>query len=293
LDIGLAGRLRMGNIPISYNILIVLLFIFFGFLEARRLFSKYPGLNLNTILKKAPYLYAIIPIIFPLAAANLILQNRQYFLWNMPLWLQYSYSAIIWGGILAIFSFIFSLASAIAFRTKHHEKWKVVISGVLLIAAVQYVQWMYTRPLAPQLGESISSDGIFLQSSGSSCVAASAANILQTFGIKKTEKEMAELFGTNLIRGTSVAQIVYGLRKISFSGKKKFIKDSDLTKLKAPAIIFLNDEDGGIPHAVAYMGSIDKKAEIWDPAGGKAFWTEDKIKKHWHGRAIEIRKLKI
>jgi predicted double-glycine peptidase len=277
----------MVNIPIWINVLLILLFVLLGFLEYKRLISKDPTLDITTVLKKAPYLYVLIPLsLVFLIAANL---NRPHLIWNLPLWLQYHYTALNWGGVLAIFAFIFSLASAISFRTHHREKWKIVVSGVLFIVAVQIVQWKHTRPIAQQLSEKLSADGVIMQTSGVSCAAAAGANILRTFGIEKTEREIAELFRTTEA-GSSAAQIIYGMREIGFLCHKVEISDRDPEKLESPAMIFFDDVPA-MPeaHAVAFMGLNEGKAEIWDSLGGKRSLERHQLAKRWQGRGIEFR----
>ena len=266
--------------------MLIILFILAGFLECKRLLSKDPGLDMKRILKKAPYLYVLIPLsVIFLIAANL---NRPYLTWDLPLWLQYIYTALTWGAIIAMFAFTFSLASVLAFRTEHRERWKVVIAGALFIAVVQIMQWNYTRPIAPQLKDIEGSSGLVFQSNNASCAAASAANIARIFGIQKTEKNMAELLGTTAA-GTSAAQIIYGMRKIGFSCRKIEIADSNPRKIKLPAMMFVNNQfTGPESHAVTYVRFTNGKAEIWDPLEGKLLYSKSELAKVWHGRGIEF-----
>jgi len=277
----------MVGIPIWINILLILIVFLFGFLEYKRLSAKDPTLDLTTVLKKAPYLYVLIPLsLILLVVANL---NRPALIWNLPLWIQYHYTALTWGGILAIFAFVFSLASAVAIRTRHRERWKIVIAGILLIFVIEVIQWNYTRPIAPRLKNIVASSGTVMQTSNASCAAASAASIARTFGLQKTEKEMAELFGTT-VAGTSGAQVIYGMRKIGIASKKVEVLDSDSERLKSPAMIFIDNQfTGPESHAVAYMGVNQDKAEILDPLEGMRFLTKNQLAKIWHGRGIEFR----
>lgn len=276
----------MTGIPIAINILLIILFIIAGFIEKRRLFAKYPNLQLEEVLKKAPYLYVLIPLSVILLIVAFL--NDPSFIWNLPLWLQYHYLSMTWGGILSIFVFIFSLTSFICLNIRHREKWKIVIASMLLVGAIQVVQWSYTRRIAPSLEDNILPSGLVMQTSGTSCAAASAASIVRQFGMQKTEREMAELFKTT-IGGTSAAHVIYGMQKIGISCKKVEIKNSNPEILKSPAMIFIDHPAAGDEsHAVAYMGINKGKAEIWDPLEGKRFLDVSQLKEIWHGRGIEF-----
>ena len=276
----------MVGIPIWLNILLILLFAALAIVEYRRLIVRDPSLNMKTVLTRAPYLYVLIPLsLILLVVANL---NRPRLIWNLPLWLQYHYTALTWGGILAIFTFIFSLASAVAIRTRHRERWKIIIAGILLIFVIQIIQWNYTRPIASRLKDIVATSGTVMQTNNASCAAASGASIVRTFDMQKTEKQMAELFGTT-VGGTSGAQVIYGMRELGFSCNKVEVSDSNPENLSAPAMIFI-DNQFTVPesHAVAYMGFNKDKAEIFDPLEGRRFLSKNQLAKIWHGRGIEF-----
>ncbi len=276
----------MVGIPLWLNILLIIGFILVGSMECRRLFLKDANLDMKTVLRRAPYLYILIPLsLILLVIANL---NRPHLLWNLPLWLQFHYTALTWGGILAIFAFVFSLASAVALRTRHRERWKIVVAGILLVFVIQVIQWNYTRPIAPRLKDIVATSGTVMQTSNASCAAASGASITRTFGMQKTEKQMAKLFGTT-VGGTSGAQVIYGMKKIGYSCNKVEVLDSNPEKLNAPAMIFIDNQfTGPESHAVAYMGLNKDKAEIFDPLEGRRFLSKNQLAKIWHGRGIEF-----
>ena len=109
-------RFLMTGIPITLNILLFFLFIIVGFIESKRLIGQYPNLRLEEVLKKARYLYLLMPLNAMLLFIALLTDTA--FLWNLPLWLQFHYLSIMWGGILSIFVFIFSLTCFICFHKR-------------------------------------------------------------------------------------------------------------------------------------------------------------------------------
>jgi ABC-type bacteriocin/lantibiotic exporter with double-glycine peptidase domain len=56
------------------------------------------------------------------------------------------------------------------------------------------------------------------QTSGQSCGAAAGANVARWFGLRRSERDMASLFGTSV--GTSAAQVIYGLRELGIEGQQ-------------------------------------------------------------------------
>ena len=278
----------MTRIPIIFHICIFFLALFAGRLEAGRLTKKYPKTRPEDILKHSAHLYVLIPLFLLLFGNNLILQRTRHIFWYFPLWLQYYYSAVTWGLILLILLFLFILILTLSFRTRHKDRRKMVGVAVCFVIAIEAVQWGFTRPLAPRLYEKRTSDGVILQSSSSSCVPASAATILNDFFDRNvSEQELATLFGTTLMSGTSVAQLIYGLETLGIASSRKYIKDADLNKIKAPAVLFI---DVGKPenHAIVFLSFTQDKVEIIDPLIGKKNYTWKEFQQIWHGRAVEL-----
>jgi hypothetical protein len=130
--------------------------------------------------------------------------------WNMPLILEYHQVRLIWGINLSMMVFIFASAATLAILTRHQKRGRLLFSVILIVIGIEVLFWRWTRPIAPSLEARVSPDGVILQTSGSSCVAAACANIASLYGVKTTEKEMDKILGTTLL-GTRAAQIIYGM----------------------------------------------------------------------------------
>jgi len=274
-------------LPIYLNILILIAFITVGVMYGGKLSREKMTLDSTVFLKKAP-LIAVFMLLFGIAVVDHATVTAYPTTgWNFPFLLQIYYTALIWGTLLAALSFICSAVIALAFFTGDRKRWPVLVFTIIIVVGVQGFFWKRTRPVAPQLTEEIS-HGIIMQTSNASCCAAAAANIANMFGLKKTEKEMAELFGTT-VTGTSPGQVIVGMEKLGFTCKKANIEDADAKKLNAPAIILIDHlEAGPESHAVALMNHLNGKVEIWDPLRGRSTPDVKRLEGVWHGKAIEI-----
>ena len=274
-------------LPPWLNVLLLLSAVVVGWLEARRISGRVGGERLEVIVRKEPHLYVLLPFFFGLFAINLLLQRRPLLMWDWPLWLQYYYSALTWGSILAVFGVLFAFITTLSFQRDHRDRWKFVIAAIIFVAVIQAVQWVYTKPLAEDLYEKKTSDGAILQSSFSSCVAASAANILCVYDRPRTEKEVATLLGTTLVTGTTAAQLVHGMGKIDVLCRMVAIPGAEIDKVNVPAILFVDYVDSE-DHAVALLGISPDGVELVDPLFGRKFLSSDELRKIWHGRAVEF-----
>ena len=238
-----------------FNVLLLTLGILAGYGAYRRLVTRTPGLTIENVLTHAPSLAWLIVLLLLAALALLMLSSNPATAWYFPVWFEFYNETLVWGMLLLLCAFGFSVTVALAFGTRHAERWKVVCAGVLVVMAVQVVQWQYTRPVAPYLTPVMTPDGMVLQSSGTSCAAASGANIARVFGLAKSERDMAELFGTTTRTGTSAAQVMYGMRQLGITTRKVEIADVDISRLTVPAMLFVDHPvTGPESHAVAYMG---------------------------------------
>jgi hypothetical protein len=271
----------------SLDIGLLLLAACAGVLVWKRLAARGIRLSLDGVVKQSPLLSVGVPLMFCGVVAFAVATSSSSLAWHLPLWLAYYDTALMWGTLLALSTFVLSLTVVVAFQTRHQKRWGVVSAGVLVLVALHSVQWYYTQPVAPYLTHAGTADGVILQSSGESCAAAAGANIARGFGLQKTEKEMAELFGTTRFFGTSAAQVVYGMRALGLATHKVEIPEADPAQLSSLAMLFVDHPvTGPESHAVAFIGFAHGQAEIWDPLEGKRFLDKSQLAQIWHGRGL-------
>ena len=139
----------------------------------------------------------------------------------------------------------------------------------------------------PKLGPARVSDGVILQTTDSTCAAASLANVATHLDMPHTEADMAALMGTTAF-GTDIAQVYGGLRRLGLRGNAVLVQDRDYHALHSPAILFVDYGNEPLGHAICYMGEKDGRAEIWNPQGGKSFQTQQQLAGSWRGHAMEV-----
>jgi len=206
-------------------------------------------------------------------------------IWRAPLWLEFATPQLIWLLILGPLAYLGAVCATVARRSADARYAKLPHAmGVLLLAFIG-LHWSTHRSIANNLGRVVLEDGMVLQSSGVSCVPASAANIAAQFGIERTEREMAELLGTT-VQGTSVAQTVYGMRKLSVHCRKAEFDEA--AAIPVPAMLFVDHPSAGEEsHAVAMTRRPENgRIEILDPLGGRRVFTEADFTAIWHGKAL-------
>jgi hypothetical protein len=266
---------------LGQHLLVILVVGVAGWLEARRWLRRRPEWRLEDLLKRTPYLAVFIAAMVFLYVAAYLDMKFPFARWSTPLWLEYIYQETVWTTFTALTSFIFVLAGTFAFRTRHVERWKLLPVPIIALSIVLTVAWRESKPIYPRLTERLADDGSILQSSGSSCAAAAAANIARQFGIRKTEKEMARIFGTTE-EGTTRAQACFGMKQLGLSVHVVNGRTS-LAEVRPPAMLYV---DAGTPHAIAFLGMRGDQAEIIDPLSGRKLTPPDSIP--WEGRAIEF-----
>lgn len=258
-----------------------------GRLRAEKIVSVDPEITITNVHQREKYLVGLLPLTLLLFVSNMLLKRTPTLMWDFPVWVQYHYGRIAACLTICIFAYMFALAATVAHRTRPGDRKKISVAGVLFAVAVMASHTVYAWPIAPFLEENPEKRGLIWQSTLVTCAPASAANILHRFGHGKTEKEMAEIFNTGAISGTSAAQVVYGMRRLGIDGRMIYASDSDISTVTPPAILYMGGRDKWAAfHAVAFMGYRDGKAEIYDPLNGIFRIPENRMKNDWTGRGI-------
>jgi hypothetical protein len=241
------------------------------------------AITLDNALARAPHLYAIAVIMFALGGVALAAYLHPRWLWALPLALEASFSALVWRSVVALMAFGFALTTTLAFAAQSPRRWSLMIGSLALVVALALFAAERSRPIAPEL-RAVERDGVVLQSSGVSCVSASAANLLRLHGVTVTEAQMAELTGATRDGATS-AQLLVGLSEMGLDGRRSFHADRDLSRVPLPAVIFYGDEYG-TPHAVVLAERGVDDAVILDPLRGRVVLPRSAVEAWWDGEAV-------
>jgi hypothetical protein len=195
-------------------------------------------------------------------------------------------------GLALVCGSLAGFAATLAWSTHDPQRVTVTVLGLVMNAAVLAALIRNDRPIPVELGDRISPDGVVLQTSRSTCAAATLANLARLLGLALDERAAAAILGTTA-NGTSSGQIRYALSRLGLGSRSVPRGRVDLDRLAAPAFLFL--EHSAAPeerHAVAFVGRRDEGYEIWDPAEGRVVW-DAALAAEWRVRgAIECRALR-
>jgi hypothetical protein len=246
---------------------------------------RHADLDVSNVLKRARHLWGV-PLIIALAfGTHLYLNERPDLWWALPPWVEARYLLFLWICLIGTMVYLYAFGITLAFQTGHPERRTLVIAVVLILTAVQVMVVRTQRSVAPDLKHTVDADGVVLQTSGVSCVAASAANMLRQRGIDTTEKQMATALGTTAMGTTAGAAIEMFDARGEVCRK---VQGKAASALRAPAMLMIDHPLAGPEsHAVAYMGTVQGEVEIWDPLDGRRMLTPEALGAIWSGRAIE------
>jgi len=194
----------------------------------------------------------------------------------------------VWLVDLTLIAFFAGVTVVVAILEHHRFRWVIlaVVAAGLVCGPPLYR--FYVRPVPHVLGPSrVTKDGVVLQTTKTTCAAASCANITRFYGAPKTEAEMVDILGATT-DGATLAQMIYGMEKLGFRCVKRHIRNLDPRQLHAPAILFVDCVGGPEGHVMTYMGCDPYTLDIWDPLIGKSRWGTGELCEIWHGRALEI-----
>ncbi|MBI2432994.1 MAG: hypothetical protein HYV26_08995 [Candidatus Hydrogenedentes bacterium] len=246
-----------------------------------------PGNRLR--LRDVPVIAALVAVLLGVVLPVLWIRNYPALFWHFPLSFQYYSGPLAWTFSVSFFCFVFF---AIAVMYAPPQSWQgkgLLVFGICaaIFSEILIQESPFLQPIRVEAVRVV--DGVVLQSTGATCAAAAAANIVRFYGEPKSEQEMIDLLGTTEF-GTSTGQVFHGLSQSGFTCIRRTLEDGDFTQLHAPALLFVDFGSDPLGHVVCFMGEREGKAEIWNPQGGKTWQTREQLAASWHGHALEVYK---
>jgi predicted double-glycine peptidase len=176
------------------------------------------------------------------------------------------------------------------FQVMQGGAWKrplILAAATLLFVRTGAAAWVTSQP--PELEGTVTDSGVCLQTSSYSCGAAAATSFVYYYGIRVTEKEMAELCltragGPGLI-GTSDAGLMRGLRRKLAGRYDIFIARTVYDDLPTPALVPL-ELYPGVGHCVLVWRVDPELVHLLDPRSGRTTLSRATFERQWTGAAI-------
>lgn len=282
----------MSPLPATYDLVLLLAALPFGIRHGRARFQA--GLRLETRRpgRDAPLLTGFGVAFIVLNAALVMLRNSNTLSWHLPVLFDYYAGPVAWALDVIVFAFLFSAILTLALLEKHRLRYAVLLLGLAAMAGGEYaMRAMPGMTGPPELRAPLHSpEGYVLQTSGSSCGAASCANVAAAFGVYKTEAEMCALIGT-VENGSTNAQMIMALRRLGLKCRRRTLPVADFAHIQPPALLpaWRDPATGAEWHVVAFFG-LDEggKALVVDPLSGLQHWGLEDFERFWQGRAIEV-----
>ncbi|XWK87558.1 MAG: cysteine peptidase family C39 domain-containing protein [Phormidium sp.] len=176
---------------------------------------------------------------------------------------------VTWTIIRLLLLFIGGVAFTISRYTSLIQVVGVILICSLGLGSFTGIESYFISPIYASLQDNLQPNGVFRQSSASSCGASALATVLRIWGINATESSVARLAGTNRL-GTSMVQLLIATRSFGLDGIELESTWEEMQLINRPGVlgVWFRYGDQLIPHAVALLGFKGDKVIIGDPILG-------------------------
>ncbi len=165
------------------------------------------------------------------------------------------------------------VAVTIVAQTARKQVLTVLLLGAIGVSGFTTTEAYFLAPIHRDLFNNLQSNGVFKQTSMSSCAPSALATVLQRWGLQKaTETSVAELASTSRM-GTSMPQLIVAARGFDLNGVELASTWDQMRQINRPGVlgVWLIDGDRKLSHAVALLAMNADKAAIGDPSSGKIY----------------------
>lgn len=276
----------MLELPYALSALCALTAAFLGWRYGHTLYQRGVRLTGQIRVRDCPLIPVVLGLFLVAHILTSTVTGNPVVGWALPVWLEYHLTVLLWAMKVAFAAFPLSAIGTVSVLEKHRFRYPLLLFCGVVVVSIDTLIRVSVQPYLGEITHRVS-DGVILQSTPSTCAAASAANIARHFGIDVDEAHMVKLLGTTWA-GTSPAQLVYGFEALGLTAIKAYSQSRDIREIRPPAILFVPVGEEPDAHAVAYMGTRPGGYAIWDPSSGAQLKSMEQIQARWGGRAIEV-----
>lgn len=182
------------------------------------------------------------------------------------------------------------VAFIVSWKTARIQVIAVALLAILGLGGFTASEHYFLSPIHAYLEDNLQPNGIFEQTSDSSCAPAALATILRRWGLDATESQVARLAGTSRL-GTSMPQLITAAQALGMDGLELSPTWAQMQRINRPGVLatWLYSERGRAPHAVGLVGLTEQTATIADPAFGEFYQVpKDQFERVWRQEYVPI-----
>jgi predicted double-glycine peptidase len=188
---------------------------------------------------------------------------------TFPLELRVYGMRITWTIMRIVLMGFCGLAFAVTWKTARVQVVAVVLLGLLGVGGFTAAEAYFLAPIHRELVDNLRPNGVFRQTSMSSCAPAALATVLQRWTIPATESSVAELAQTSRL-GTSMPQLIVAAKAYRMGSIEMAATWEQMQRVNRPGVLGVwLDGNRRAPHAVALMAIGTEEVVIGDPARGE------------------------
>jgi predicted double-glycine peptidase len=182
---------------------------------------------------------------------------------------------VTWTLLRVMLMGVCGIGFSISWLTARSQVIAVILIGLLGLGGFTSAEAYFMAPIYADLIDNLRPNGVFRQTSDSSCAPAALATVLKRWGIEATESSVARLAGTSRL-GTSMPQLIVAARALGVNAIELRPTWEQMQQINRPGVLSISLATGAIkrPHAVALLAMNDSVAIIGDPALGKIFYLD-------------------
>jgi predicted double-glycine peptidase len=242
------------------------------------------GVTANDLFKGRK---AIVLVFFGFYFAGVLLAINLPQMPALPIEWRFHGMRVTWTLLRVMLMGICGIGLTISWQTARSQVIAVILIGLLGLGGFTGAEAYFMAPIYPKLVDNLRPNGVFKQTSNSSCAPAALATVLRKWGIDATESSVARLAGTSRL-GTSMPQLIIAARALGMQGVELSPSWKQMQQINRPGILAF-DGIRQLPHAVALLAMNDNTAVIGDPSRGRIFYLDRAtFAKIWRDQYVPI-----
>lgn len=183
------------------------------------------------------------------------------------------------------------LAIVISWKTARVQLGMILMVGFLGLFSFSAAEAYYVNPIYAQLRNNLQANGIFKQTSASSCAPAALATLLQRWGIPTATELSVARFAETSRMGTSNPQVLKAAQGFGMQGIELHPSWPQMRTINRPGLLSIWVKSGfwRLSHAIVVMAIQGDQMIVADPARGHYYnWSRQDLLKSWRGDYLPI-----